>query len=186
VIAVVGITDEDPDAALVAARVNESAAWALELAKKQKGVKVKSGAYHTYPISDKGRIRRWRASQEIIIEGADVVPIGELVAVLQARLQLRSLSFTITPERRREVEDALVAEGLAAFLARAVLVRKSLDVSSYEIVSISIDAGGGRPQPAFRQQAMVMMDSMSKRPAPALEAGTTRIRVSASGTIELD
>ncbi len=106
--------------------------------------------------------------------------------MLQARLQLRSLSFTITPERRREVEDALVAEGLAAFLARAALVRESLDASSYEIVAISINTGSGRPQPVFRQQEMMTMDSMSKRPAPALEAGTTRIRVSASGSIELD
>ena len=183
--AVVGITDEDPDAARVAERVNVAAEWGLGIAKKQEGVKVKSGAYRTYPILEEGRIRRWRASQEIVIEGSDAVAVGGLVAKLQARLQLRSLTFTVTPERRREVEDELVAEGLAAFQDRAALVRRSLDASSYEVVSISIDTGGGRPQPVFRQQEM-MMDSVSSRAAPALEAGTTLIRINVSGTIELD
>ena len=183
--AVVGITDEDPDAARVAERVNDAAEWALGVAKKQRGVAVKSGGYHTFPVSEKGRIRRWRASQEIVIEGSDVAPIGELVAKLQERLQLRSLSFTVSPERRRGVESELVAEGLAAFRERAELVRRSLDAASYEIVAISIDTGGGAPRPVYRQREM-MMESSSKMAGPALEAGTTRVRVNASGTIELD
>jgi len=64
-------------------------------------------------------------------------------------------------------------------------VRESLDASSYEIVTISIDTGGGEPTPIFRQQEMAVM-SVPSRAAPALEGGTTRIQISVRGTIELD
>jgi len=184
--AVVGITDEDPDSALVAERVNKVMDWALGEAKKQKLVRVKSGAYRTYPISEGGRIRRWQASQEIVIEGSDVVPVGELVAKLQARLQLRSLTFSVTPERRRQVEDDLSAEALAACRNRAELVRTSLEASSYEIVSISIGGSGSGPQRRFQEARMMMAKSSAKRAVPALEAGTTLIQVNANGTVEFD
>jgi len=74
--AVVGITEEDPDSARVAERVNEAAQWGLAIAGKRSGVRVKSGAYRTYPIAEDGRIRRWRASQEIVIEGSDALAVG--------------------------------------------------------------------------------------------------------------
>src|SRR3990172_7163466 len=69
--AVVGATDEDADAAALADRVNKTLNWGLEAARRQSGVKVESGAYHTWPIEEKGRLRRWRAGQELLLEGAD-------------------------------------------------------------------------------------------------------------------
>ena len=182
--AVVGVTDEDTDSAALAGRINETMAWALGVSKKHGGVEVESGNYHTYPIHDDGRIRRWRASQEIVIEGPDATPVGTLVGKLQARLQLRSMNFSVTPERQREVEGELVAEVLAAFRKRAELVRKSLGASGYQLVSVSIDSGG-MSRPRFAQAEMQMMRRAEVGP-PALEAGTSRIRVGANGMIELD
>ena len=94
------------------------------------------------------------------------------------------MNFSVTPERQREVEGELVAEVLAAFRKRAELVRKSLRASGYQLVSVSINTSG-MSRPYLARAEMQMMRQADVAP-PALEAGTSRIQVSANGTIELD
>ena len=147
--AVVGVTDEDRDPAALADRVNRAAAWGLETAKGRKGIRVESRGYSTRPINDpkKGQIRIWRASQDLVLETGDVATLSELLGELQTRLELRSISFSVSPERRREVEEDLIAEALAAFRARAESVRSHLGASGYELVHLSIQTTG-RPYPS--------------------------------------
>jgi len=183
--AVVGITDEDADPARLADRINTTMAKALATAKKADGVRVKSGGYSTHPVHDKGKLRRWRASQDLILESGDVEAVTKLVGTLQSELQLRSIGFSVSPERRRGVEDELVAEVLAAFRARAEIVRKSLGARSYEIVEIGINTQGVSPMRRAPMMAMEM-DSAAGVRAPAVEGGSSRIVVHASGTIEFD
>jgi len=146
---------------------------------------VKSGGYSTHPVHEKGKLRRWRASQDLILESGDVEAVTKLVGTLQSELQLRSIGFSVSPERRRGIEDELVAEVLAAFRARAEIVRRSLGARSYEIVQISINTQGGAPPRPVRMMAMEMASASQVR-APALEGGSSRIVVHASGTIEFD
>ena len=70
--AVVGITDEDADSSRLADRINATMTKALATAKRADGVKVKSGGYSTHPVHEKGKLRRWRASQDLILESSDV------------------------------------------------------------------------------------------------------------------
>lgn len=182
--AVIGITDEDADAAALANRVNTRMERALRKARRASGVKVESGAYRTHPVYEKGRIRRWRASQDIVLEGKDATAVGTLVGELQDELQLRSMDFSVSPELRREVEEGLVVDALAAFGARAALVVVNLDKSSYDLVSLSIDTGSGAvPR---RRIAQAEMMGAAKGAAPALEAGTSRVTIRVNATIELD
>lgn len=183
--AVVGITDEDADSSRLADRINATMTKALATAKRADGVKVKSGGYSTHPVHEKGKLRRWRASQDLILESSDVEAVTKLVGTLQNELQLRSIGFSVSPERRRGIEDELVAEVLAAFRARAEIVRRSLGARSYEIVQISINTQGGAPPRPVRMMAMEM-ESRSQVRAPALEGGSSRIVVHANGTIEFD
>jgi predicted secreted protein len=183
--AIVGTTDEDADPARLADRVNTKMAKALATAKQASGVKVKSGGYSTHPVHDKGKLRRWRASQDLILESADIDVVTKLVGALQSELQLRSIGFSVSPESRRKVEDELVAEVLAAFRARAEIVRKSLGARSYEIVQIGINTQGVSPMRRAPMMAMEM-DSAASARAPAVEGGSSRIVVHANGTIEFD
>jgi predicted secreted protein len=99
--AVVGITDEDMDPVRLADRINTTMAKALATAKRADGVRVKGGGYSTHPVHEKGKLRRWRASQDLILESADVDAVTKLVGTLQNDLQLRSIGFSVSPERRR-------------------------------------------------------------------------------------
>jgi predicted secreted protein len=183
--AVVGVTDEDEDAAKLADRVNTAMTWALERAKAQSGITAKSGGYSTFPINDpkRGERRFWRASQDLLLEGSDPKAMSDLLGELQTRVQLRSLDFTVSPAQRRKVEDELIDEALSAFTARAERVRQRLGKKGYEIVQISIGTGGGMPPvPMMRGMAMEAKDMA----APALEAGTSELVTTASGSIQLE
>jgi predicted secreted protein len=182
--AVVGITDEDVDSARLADRINATMTRAMAVAKAAPAVRVKSGGYATHPVHQDGKLRRWRASQDLVLESADVDAVTVLVGKLQSELQLRSIGFSISPERRRATEDELIAEALAAFKARAGIVRENLGASHHEIVELSINTQGGPPVRPVFAEARAM--GASKVAPPALEGGTSRLSVHVSGTIELE
>jgi predicted secreted protein len=181
--AVVGATHEDPSPAAVAERINQDVRWGMDLAKQKQGVSVRTGGYTTRPIEDpkRGVLRRWRGSQTLVLEGADAKVLSELIGRLQARLQLQHIAFSVSPERRRAVEDELVDEALDAFRARADRIRAKLGAKGYEIVSLRVDASGGAPPVAMRGAVMMA----EARVAPPLEGGTSTLRASAHATVEL-
>jgi predicted secreted protein len=183
IVAMVGITAEDADSAALAATVNESMAWALDQAKREKKVKAKSGGYQTYPVHEKGKLRRWRASQTLLLEGADVDAMTELVGTLQTRLQLQGFNFSVARETREKVQEELVTEVLAAFQKRAELVRKNLGAGGYAIDDLSIDTGHQAP---VRHQMMEARSMSAAKVAPAVEGGQSLVSVSAHGAIVLE
>lgn len=183
--AVVGVTDEDSDAARLADRVNQAMSWALEQTKDVQDVEVKSGGYQTHPIyGEKGRIERWGASQDLILESADVDALSALLGKLQSRLLLRSIAFTVSPAKRRETEDALIAETLEAFRQRAKRVQTALGARDWELVSLGIQTPGGPPpEPRFARMEM----AMDAAPAPpSFEGGRSTLAVHVDATIELE
>ena len=181
--AVLSLTAEDDNAARLADQINRSMDGALKTAKTRPGVEVRTGSYRTWPVYDKNRIRRWRATQELLLEGTDFAELGNLIGQLQERLQVGSIHFSVSPARRAAVEDELIAQALAAFKQRAELVRKQFAAKGYRLVNVSINTGGGQPAPLMRGMAMEAMDK-SVAP-PALEAGTSTLSVNVGGMIEL-
>jgi predicted secreted protein len=182
--AVVGTSDEDSDAARLADRVNKTMDWALDVAKAARGVEVKSGGYQTHPVHDeKGKIVRWGASQDLILEGGDVDAVSELVGKLQTKLLLRGITFSVSPETRRKTEDALIGEALAAFQERAKRVQAGLGARDYELVSLSIQTPmGGGPMPMYARGDIVALEVA----APKFEGGQSELSVHVDATIELE
>ncbi|MDH3518980.1 MAG: SIMPL domain-containing protein [Myxococcales bacterium] len=182
--AVVGVTEEDAESAQAAERVNLAMRWALERAAESEAVTSRSGGYHTQPVYHEGKLRRWRASQELVLESGDAQAMTALLGVLQSRMQLLSFVFSVSDAQRRSVEDGLVGEALAAFRARAELVRRGLEARGYAIDRIAIDTGApGIPMP---RMSMAMESRAAPAVPPAAEAGTSRIVVSVHGTIALE
>ena len=182
--AVVGISAEDVDPAALADTVNRAMAWGLEQARAETRVQTKSGGYNTHPVYEDGKLRRWRASQELLLEGGDSDAMTALVGALQSRLQLQSFQFSVSHTTRARVEDELVVEALAAFQARAEVVRKTLGASGYAIDEISVDTGGYEPPIVRGRFEALAMDAAKS--APAVEAGNSRLTVSVQGSIALE
>lgn len=181
--AVLSLTAEDENAARLADQINRTMDGALKTAKARPKIEVRTSSYRTWPVYDKNKIRRWRATQELLLEGSDFAELGNLIGQLQERLQVNSIDFSVSPPRRATVEDELIAQALDAFKQRAELVRKQLAAKGYRLVDVSINTGGGQPVPLMRGMAM---EAMEKSVAPpALEAGTSVLNVSVGGVIEL-
>jgi predicted secreted protein len=183
----IGTTASGSDPSELAARVNRQMSEALALAKQAKGVRVTSGAYNTYPeYGDGNRIVRWQASQDLVLESADTGAVAKLIGTLQEKgLLLRGISFSVSRETQRKLEDELVAEAIAAFRARAALVAKSFGKSSHGLVSVNV-GGGGAPPPMPYVRDMAMMAKAEAAAAPSFEGGTSRLRMDIQGTIELE
>jgi predicted secreted protein len=177
---------EDADAAAVADRVNQAMSWALARAKVVPGLKLHTTGYQTWPIQEAGRIRRWRASQQLLIEGSDASAITKLLGDLQSKVQLGGLDFTLSPERRRAVEEELSVEVLKAFRAKADLVADTLGAGNYQIVRI--DLGGGAGIVPMADAMMMARAGMAEKAvaAPSAEGGRSQVSVQAGATIELD
>ena len=183
--AILNVTAEALKPAKLADTINSTMSWALEQASENQKVKSRSGAYQTYPVYEDKKIVRWRGRQELQLESQDVDELSELVGTLQNRLQMHSLQFSVSPDKRRQVEEELTEQALGAFQQRAEIIRKSLGAPGYMLMEVNVHtAGQDRPIPIVRAEAASMMSRSSVSP-PAMEQGTSRVSVRASGKIRL-
>jgi predicted secreted protein len=179
--AVLSLTAEDDSAARLADQINRGMDAALKTAKARVKVEVRTGSYRTYPVYNKEKIQRWRATQELLLESSDFAELGSLIGQLQERLQVASINFSVSSARRAAVEDELIAQAIDAFKQRAELVRKQFAAKGYRIVDASINTGGGQPVPIM-MRAAAMAASVAP---PAVEAGTSTLSVNVGGVVEL-
>jgi predicted secreted protein len=183
-VAVLAVTAENRDPSQVAAQINTSMGWALSQLAEQSAISSRSGTYQTFPVYDDSRIVRWRGRQELQLESADIEALSRMIGTLQERLQVKSMQFSVSPEKRREVEAGLIEEALQAFRQRAQLIRKALEAESYSLMDVSVNTGGVHRPPPMRAEVMASM-ARDSVPSPAVDQGTSRITVQVNGRIHL-
>jgi predicted secreted protein len=182
-VAVLAAEAEGPEPAPLADQVNRSMKAALEAAQGARGVRSRTGAYQTFPVYEKNRVARWRVRQELRLEATDFAAASALIGQLQASLVVASMAMTVSGEARREAENALMVEALAAFEERARIARDALKAKGYRLQSLSISGGGPVAPRPFA--AMATRSSASESAPPALEPGVSRIAIAVSGTVQL-
>jgi predicted secreted protein len=177
-VAVLAVELHGPDPAALARTANSRMAEALKVAATVPEVRVRSGNYQTFPRYDRNqRIESWQVSQELRLQSDDFTAATQLIGKLQDRLVVRSMAVRLSPEARRAAEDALIAEAIAAFHARADRVRAAMKAAGYRIRNLSIGTSTGGPPRPFEARAMAQ--------APAVEPGESQVTVTASGSIQL-
>jgi predicted secreted protein len=177
-VAVLAVELHGPDPVALAKTANARMGEALKAAAGVAAVKARSGNYQTFPRYDRNqRIEGWQLSQELRLESADFEAAARLIGRLQETLVVRSMAVRLSPEARRAAEDALIAEAIAAFHARAERVRAAMKAAGYRIRTLSIGTGGGQPPRPFEARAMAQ--------AVAVEPGESQVNVTASGSIQL-
>ncbi|EQM75945.1 SIMPL domain-containing protein [Stutzerimonas stutzeri] len=172
---------EDP--AQLAAETTRTMNKALERARQAKGVVVSQGSRSSYPVyEEKGQqITAWRERAELRLESGDFATLSKLTGELMQDLKMGGMQFSVSDAIRKQNEDALLKDAVAAFRARAQLATEALGGSDYRIVSLNLSSGGGY-QPEMRNFAMKSMDAA---PTPDIEAGTRQISINADGVIEV-
>ena len=118
------------------------------------------------------------------IESRDFEAASKLIGQLQAGMQLGSMTFSVSPEARRAAENDLIAEAIAAFKARAEIIKTALAGRSYKLQRLNVSSGYNAPQPRFAAAAR-MAAAAPEVAAPNLEAGVSVVTVNAGGAIEV-
>jgi predicted secreted protein len=174
---------EMQDPAKLAARINQDMEWALAQANQVKGVKVSTGSYQTWPITRKEVTTGWRGQQDLVLESRDTETLGSLAGQLQDKLQIKSMNFSVSDEKRVAVENRLIDVALNAFKERARIVGDNLKAEGYRIVDINV--GTSMQRPPVMYQARMATVSMEAGDAVAVEGGESDVRITVNGTIEL-
>jgi len=172
---------EGNDAAGLSRQVNRLIAKAAQQAKTAPGIRAQTLNYNTSPIYRNSTISGWRVRQSIRLESQDSATLSNLIGLLQQELSLGSISYAISPERRRQHMDRLIAEAIAAFRSRAAMITKEMGRSGYRLVQMQVNSSRNNPRP-YQLRALAMTDTA---PPPTLEAGSQRLNVTINGTIEL-
>lgn len=179
--AVLFVELNDANPATLANAVNKSVNEALRIAKEHKNVRVRSGNNQSYPVYAKGNVLQgWRSRAEVRIESRDFEAASALIGKLQATMQLGNLSFSVSPEARRTIENELIT----AFKARADIIKTALAGRSYKLQRLNVSNGYNAPQPRFAMAAR-MTAAAPEVAAPNLEAGVSVVTVNAGGAIEV-
>jgi predicted secreted protein len=175
----------DANPAALANAINKAANEALRVARDYKSVRVRSGNNQTYPVYAKGNVLQgWRGRAEIRIESRDFEAASGLIGKLQAGMQLGSLSFSVSPEARRQTENELIAEAIGAFKSRAEIVRGALAGRGYKILRLNVNSGSSAPPPRFAM-ARALAAGAPEVAAPNLEGGVSLVTVTLGGAIEV-
>ena len=175
---------EMQDAAKLAARINQDMDWALAQAKQYSDVKVSTGSYQTWPVTRKEVTTGWRGQQNLMLESQDTETLSKLTGELQGKLKVKSMSFSVSDEKRIAVENRLIDTALNAFKVRALIVGENLNAKGYRIVDVNIGTSAQRPPVMY--QARVATLAMESNDSVAVEGGESDVQVTVSGTIELD
>ena len=181
--AVLAVDNEGTDAAALADGVNRAMREALRIAQGYRAVTTRSLNYQTWPIYDKTRIVRWRVRQELRLESRDFSQATELIGKLQSTLVVSNLSVGLSNDARKQAENTLIVEAIAAFHERASIVRDAQKAKAYRVKDLQVNTSGGvQPRMYAAQRAGVASASVA---TPAVEAGLSTIQVNVSGSVQL-
>ena len=179
--------EQNTDPAKLTAAVSTTLNKAIGQAKQVKGIDLRQGSRNSYPIYDNkgGKITGWRERAELRLESADFAALSKLTGELLADMKMGGMDFAISTATRQTSEDALLKDAVNAFKARAQLATEALGGKGYKIVSLNLNANG-YPQPFMRAPMMMKGASMdAESVTPDVEAGTSKVSMTADGAIEV-
>ena len=182
-VAVLAAQQEGDDPAVLSDNVNRLITEAIAATKEEPEIKLQTLGYQTSPRYQQQRLIGWRVKQSLRLQSQNGEKLSRLISRLQSKLALESISYSISDERRRQVEESLISRALEAFQKRAQLVTKQLGRESYRLVEVHINNSSQPVQPLRMRAGMMSMEA--SRAAPSLEAGSQTLRVEVNGRIEL-
>jgi len=173
--------EEGNNPSLLSQEVNRAITAAVDKAKRKSAIKVQTLDYNTQPIYRNQVLSGWRVRQSIRLESRNAAELSQLIGDLQKQLGVSSIAYAISPERKRESEETLIAKAIAAFRKRAKMIASEMGHDDYRLVNMNVNTSGIAPRP----QSMRAMAMQADAAPPTLEAGSRRVEVNINGTIEL-
>jgi predicted secreted protein len=177
---------EASDPSTLTSSLNQRADAALRQAKVVSGVTARTGSFSIYPSTDRdGRISTWRGRTEVVLESHDFTAASKLAGQMASNMQVGNVQFSLSPEAQRAAEQKLTGEAIASFRQQAGSAAQAFGYSGYSIREANVGQNGVMPRPVMMMSARAMgADSKVAAPLP-LEAGTSTVTVTVSGSVQM-
>lgn len=149
------IEEEDREKAAAASRVNQKMKQGMEILKRQNlPASFRTRGYYTYPVyadeqtqpRQSGRVRTpvsWRVGQFLEVTTSNLDGLPKAVAAVQSVLALNNLSFGLTEETLRKLEELRIAAAYEDLTVRIRAVAKAMGRNPLDAVLEVIDFEGG-------------------------------------------
>lgn len=184
--ATVSVEAENHDPAVLARNINKKMAWALKTAEPFKSIKVKGGQYTSHQLFDKRIFKAWRGRQVITLESKSPEKLGELIGLLQKKLLVKSIRYSVSKAKVTSVTELLTKQAITNFKQQAQLISDAFDNKTYVIHQININSNNQHRPVHYSQTRMMSADPMTRKASPVnLQKSTSNIRVNVNGSIRL-
>ncbi len=181
-VAVMQAVAEKNSSAEAAQAVNDTMAWADTIISAAEQVRYRSLNYQTRPVYRDRSVAGWTASQQVRLESEDFETLTAMIGTLQQRLQVASMQFSVSEEKRKREIDTLIVAALESFNQKAELVSRTMKATDHRLVSLTIDENGA----PIAYRGVVQAEAMSAgAAAPQVEAGDSKVTVRVAGSIQL-
>ncbi len=175
---------ENPAAA--AGEVAQALDEAAGQARAVPDVQVRTGGVGTFPQHDpKGKIVRWRARGELILESKDFPKLSALSARLNPLMQIAQIRFQLSNEARQREETRLIRAAIEAFRRKAAQAAEAFGYRGVTIREVSVSSGPSRGEPPVPYRAQALSVPAEAAPVP-LEGGRTEVAVTVRGSVQME
>jgi len=179
------ITHQGNDAASVQNHLKSVLDTALSTLQKDTSsglMEARSGAFGVSPRYDRdGRITAWQGRAEWILEGTDTARISRSAGRVQG-MQVSQIAFGVSTAQLQLAQAKAQTQAIALFRQRASEVAKGFAASGYVVDDVNIGYDDASLPP---RSPMMLARAANDAANVPLEAGTTSVSVSVSGSVKL-
>jgi predicted secreted protein len=180
-------TRDGPEANAVQTALKQALDAALTEARKAAKpgqVELQTGNFSMFPRYAKANtISGWQGTTELVIEGRDMVAIGQLVGRISS-LTVARVGYGLSREQREKVEGDVASQAIARFRVKAADYAKQFGYAAFAIREVNVNT---EQQAGIQPMQNVRMKSMSASSDESLpvEAGKALVTVSVNGSVQM-
>ena len=142
---------------------------------------VQTGNVSLHPRYDKTVIPGWQGTAELVVEGRDMVAIGQLAGRISS-MTIGRVSYSLSREALAKIEGDVAERAIAAFRGKAADYARQFGYSGYTIREVNVNTNeGGGPVP-MRMKAAASYASDAALP---VEAGKATVTVTVNGNVQM-
>jgi predicted secreted protein len=164
-------------------RVNTRMTKILAIVERSADIKAQTTNYNTQPRYKNGKITGWQVTQSLNLNSENIDQLTTLLAKLNELAHIQSMTFSVSDSLREQTKQTLTKAAIKQFRDKAQVITEQFDKTTYQLVHASVDTNSNDYTPKhMMMERMAVADAVS---APAVSAGTNKITVTVSGSIEL-
>ncbi|MEW6369717.1 MAG: SIMPL domain-containing protein [Pseudomonadota bacterium] len=199
------VEEHDKDKAAAAARVNRKMKEGTEIVRRaDPQAELKTMGYYTYPVypevppmpqpasraATKPVPIAWRVGQYLEVKTKNLDALPKTAAAAQKVLQINGVSFGLSPELEKRLDDQRIAATYRNLNERIVSIARAMGRQPSDAVLDTVDfEGSGNYVPEARAAAPMMMsrakqDMADEMPEPSFEPGETTLQMRLVGKVK--